>query len=152
MTMQAEPTCDLMPQNNRGESCRQLFSLCEAQTPVVLPCRRCSPISLCFAPRHTNIILPTCFLSLSLLPGARLIVQAGSVALVHLHPPTEPAAACVSGDVPRVQHLQVCVDADTVRFDVCVTPGGHQCLRLPHSVRWSTLSHADRAIMLVESF
>ncbi|CAG09730.1 unnamed protein product [Tetraodon nigroviridis] len=29
------------------------------------------------------------------------------IALIHLHAPTEPAAACVSGDAPRVQHLQI---------------------------------------------
>lgn len=65
MTIKAEPTSDLMPQKAVVSAVIQLFSLCDAQTRTVLLCSRRSPISLCFAPRHTNIILPTCFLSLS---------------------------------------------------------------------------------------
>lgn len=122
MANKAEPTSDLVPpKNKKTKLWRELSSNFFLFVTHTLPLSSSVAASLLSVsvllpgPRTLSFPPAPCH---SLLPCTRLIVQAG-IALIHLHAPTEPAAACVSGDAPRVQHLQVCVDADTIRFDVC---------------------------------
>lgn len=154
MAIKAEPTSDLMPQHTVVWAVIQLFFLCDAHTPtVLLSCQ-----SLFCSQAHRTLSFPTCFQSLHFtLPCPAPVWLLRQVALLSstcTHPQNlqRPAwvamrPVCSISGVCRCRYYQLW----RVWSWVC-NAGGASCLCLPHIVRRHTLSHADRAIMRVESF